>query len=72
MDYLDHNTGKTVKLTKEDIEELQGVVADALGMEWGEKKAVTGAKHLNPAEYRQQEAEKKEREVTAMSSKWTW
>ena len=58
MDYLDHNTGKTVKLTKEDIEELQGVVADALGMERGEKKAITGAKHLNPAEYRQQEAER--------------
>lgn len=68
MDYLNHDTGKTVKLSKEDMEELQGVVADALGMERGEKKAVTGAKHLNPAEYRQQEAEKKEREATAMIS----
>lgn len=68
MDYLDHNTGKTVKLSKEDIEELQGVVADALGMERGEKKTVTGAKHLSPVEYRQQEAEKKKREVTAMIS----
>ena len=59
MDCLNHDTGKTVKLSKEDIEELQGVVADALGMERGEKKAVTGAKHLNPAEYRQQKAEEK-------------
>lgn len=58
MDCLNHDTGKTVKLSKEDIEELQGVVADALGMERGEKKAVTGARHLNPAEYRQQEAER--------------
>lgn len=68
FDILDHATGKTVKLSKEDIEELQGVVADALGMERGERKAVTGAKHLNSAEYRQQEAEKKEREATAMIS----
>lgn len=58
MDYLDHDTGKTVKLSKEDIEELQGIVADALGMERGQKKAITGAKHLDPAEYRQQEAER--------------
>ena len=57
MDCLNHGSGKTVKLSKEDMEELQGVVADALGMKRGEKKAVTGAKHLNPAEYRQQEAE---------------
>lgn len=68
FDILDHATGKTVKLSKEDIEELQGVVADALGMERGERKAVTGAKHLNSAEYRQQKAEKKEREATAMIS----
>ena len=68
MDCLNHGSGKTVKLSKEDMEELQGVVADALGMERGEKKAVTGARHLNPAEYRQQEAEKKEREATAMIS----
>lgn len=58
MDCLNHGSGKTCKLSKEDMEELQGVVADALGMERGEKKAVTGAKHLNPAEYRQQEAER--------------
>lgn len=68
MDYLDHNTGKTVKLTKEDIEELQGVVADALGMERGEKKAVTGARHLNPAEYRQEEAERKAKEAQNKTS----
>jgi hypothetical protein len=68
MDYLDHNTGKTVKLSKEDIEELQGVVADALDMERGEKKAVTGAKHLSPAEYRQQAAEKKAKEAEIRTS----
>lgn len=68
MDYLDHATGKTVKLSKEDIEELQGVVADALGMDRGEKKAVTGAKHLSPAEYRQHEAEKKANEAEIRAS----
>lgn len=68
MDYLDHKTGKTAKLSKEDIEELQGVVADALGMERGEKKAVTGAKHLSPAEYRQHEAEKKANEAEIRAS----
>lgn len=68
MDYLNHSTGKTVKLSKEDIEELQGVVADALGMEQGQKKAVTGAKHLNPAEYRQEEAERKAKEAQNKAS----
>lgn len=68
MDYLNHSTGKTVKLSKEDIEELQGVVADALGMERGQKKAVTGAKHLNPAEYRQEEAERKAKEAQNKAS----
>ena len=46
-DCLDWKTGRTVKLSEEDmsLKGLQGLVADALGMERGEAKKVTGAEH---------------------------
>lgn len=56
VDYIDHRTGKSVKLTKEDISELQGVVAAALRMERGTSKAETGAEHLAAQEYREKKA----------------
>lgn len=56
VDYMNHATGKSIKLHKDDICELQGVVADALGMERGEEKAKTKARHLGSAEYREKKA----------------
>ena len=56
VDYIDHATGRSVKLTKEDISELQGVLAAALHMERGTSKAETGAEHLAAQEYREKKA----------------
>lgn len=56
VDYIDHSTGRSVKLSKEDISELQGVVAKALHMERGTSKAETGAEHLAAQEYREKKA----------------
>lgn len=50
--------GTSVKLNKKDMSELQTVLADALGMERGESKEVTGAEHLKVLEYRLQETAK--------------
>lgn len=40
------------------MSELQTVLADALGMERGESKEVTGAEHLKALEFRLQETAK--------------
>ena len=56
VDYIDHSTGRSVKLSKEDISELQGVVAAALHMERGTSKTETGAEHLAAQEYREKKA----------------
>ena len=56
VDYIDHRTGRSVKLTKDDISQLQGVVADALRMERGTAKTETGAEHLAAQEYREKKA----------------
>lgn len=56
VDYIDHSTGRSVKLTKKDISELQGVVATALHMERGTAKTETGAEHLAAQEYREKKA----------------
>ena len=56
VDYIDHSTGRSVKLSKEDISELQGVVADALHMERGTSKKLTGKEHLEAQEYRERKA----------------
>lgn len=55
-DWTDHATGKTAKLGKADMSELQTVLADALGMERGESKEVTGKDHLTPAQQREKAA----------------
>ena len=50
--------GTSVKLNQRDMSELQTVLADALGMERGESKEVTGAEHLKALEFRLQETAK--------------
>lgn len=57
-DWTDRVTGKTAKLNKADMSELQTVLADALGMERGESKELTGKDHLTPAQQREKAAAK--------------
>lgn len=55
-DWTDRITGKTAKLNKADMSAVQTVLADALGMERGESKEVTGKDHLTPAQQREKAA----------------
>ena len=58
LDCFDWGTGKTIKLGKPELRELQTVLADALGMERGEIKEITGKEHLDVVEQRLASAEK--------------
>ena len=51
FDWMDHSTGKSFKLKAKDLSEMQTLLADTLGMERGESKAVTGRRHLEREEY---------------------
>lgn len=51
-DWIDHGTGKSCKLSKIDMSEMQTQLAASLGMERGESKAITGVKHLSAGEQR--------------------
>lgn len=53
LDFFDWNTGKTIKLGKKTMSELQTVLADALGMERGELKEVSGRDYMDIPEYRE-------------------
>lgn len=55
-DWTDRVTGKTAKLKKADMSHVQTVLADALHMERGESKEVTGKDHLTPAQQREKAA----------------
>ena len=50
-DWMNHDTGKSYKLGKKDMEELQDMVAEVLEMERGKRKAETGREHLERNEY---------------------
>ena len=45
-DWMNHETGKSFKLDKKDMEELQDMAANTLEMERGQRKAETGREHL--------------------------
>ena len=45
-DWMNHETGKSYKLGKKDMEELQDMAAETLEMERGKSKAETGREHL--------------------------
>ena len=45
-DWMNHETGKSYKLGKKDMEELQDMAAETLEMERGKRKAETGREHL--------------------------
>ena len=59
LDFFDWETGKTVKLGPKKMKELQTILADALGMERGEIKEITGKEHLDVVEQRIDAQEKR-------------
>lgn len=60
-DWMNHETGKSCKLGKEDMSLMQDMVAEALGMERGTSKSETSKIHLERNDYilakQKQEAE---------------
>jgi len=62
---MNHETGKSFKLGKKDMEELQDMAAETLEMERGKRKSETGAEHLERNDYiiQKQEEEKKNNQV---------
>lgn len=56
FDWVNHDTGKTIKLDDTKMSELQDIMAEALGMERGKKKEVTGKNHIPHSEYREMKA----------------
>ena len=63
LDWMDWKTGSTIKLGKKDMSELQTVLAEALGMERGELKEITGADNVDQATYRAMAQAKENREI---------
>ena len=52
LDFFNWETGKTIKLDKNDMSDIQTALAECLGMERGEIKEITEAEHLDVVEYR--------------------
>ena len=50
-DWMDHATGKSWKLTPQDMSAMQDLLAETLQMERGKRKAETGAEHLERNDY---------------------
>ena len=59
---MNHNTKKLYKLSTQDMSEMQTLLAEALGMERGTSKELTGREYLERTDYiiakQKQEAEK--------------
>ena len=62
-DWMNHDTGKSCKLLPQDMSQMQTILAEALGMERGTSKELTGREHLERTDYiiakQKQEAELK-------------
>lgn len=67
FDWVDHSTGKTLKLDEKDMSEFQDIVAESLQMERGVSKAISGSEHIEHAEYRQRMAEQATKEMEEKS-----
>ncbi|MCH5224161.1 MAG: hypothetical protein J1E82_08980 [Muribaculaceae bacterium] len=63
VDWIDHKTGKTVKLDKEDCSMMQTVLAESLGMERGTPKQDTGVESLSAIEYKEKMAKEHVRKL---------
>lgn len=61
-DWMNHDTGKSCKLTPQDMSQMQTILAETLGMERGTSKELTGREHLERTDYiiakQKREAEK--------------
>ena len=57
LNWVNLKTGETVKMTPEDMIELQNVVAKSLGMERGESAKETNKKHIDHVLYREMKAQ---------------
>lgn len=55
FDWTDHNTGKSIKMSRDDMAELQTLVADSLGLERG---VSSSKEHLNAIQYKSQQEQK--------------
>ena len=64
-DWIDHTTGKSFKLNADDMSQIQDMVAEALEMERGKRKADTGAAHLERNEYILKVQEEKKEKLQA-------
>lgn len=62
-DFLNHDTGRTVKLTTKDMSEFQTILADALDMERGVSKSITGKEHLDTEQWREKKAAEHTKEL---------
>ena len=66
-DWMNHDTGKSCKLSKEDMSQMQSMVAEALGMERGKSKSGTGSIHLERNDFiiakQKQESERLDKEI---------
>ena len=60
-DWMDHSTGKSIKLNADDMSTMQDMIAEALNLERGQKKSETGLDHLERNDFilQKQEKEKK-------------
>lgn len=67
FDWTDEK-GKSIKLNRNRMSEMQDLVSEVLGMERGQRATVTGKKHLNPIEYKiqilEQDILEKKKEIT--------
>ena len=63
LDFFNWETGKTVKLGPAKMKELQTVLADALGMERGEIKELSGKEHLDVVDQRIHAKMQEEKEI---------
>lgn len=62
-DFLNHATGRTVKLTTKDMSEFQTILADALDMERGVSKSITGKEHIDTEQWREKKAAEHTKEL---------
>ena len=62
-DWMDHSTGKSIKLNADDMSEMQDMVAEALDMERGQKKSETGLDHLEREQFIKLKLEKEKKQL---------
>lgn len=65
VDWMNHETGKSVKLDANDCKEMQTVLAESLGMERGTPKEDSGIEGLSAIEYKERKARENNQRLTA-------